>query len=259
MDYFTQPGGANRDEVTPLPARANSTSSRSPNPSSRRGSLHAFPSRPRAPTRPSTIRIRRLPSSHLTPQINVEDTDAGNASAQGEQVRRRRSSSEPQRPYLPTTPLNAIPVKDLTRQRTEGSHMPSVREEPHDPGLQVPLPRPQTPTTPGGRRRASTSVRAGLERIGSRLHPIPSLPVPEYESGVVDLLDVVGTCPSGLFRNIDAVLTSDRSRGFHFVNAHERSKLPLRPRLGKVSQSPAYLRTHPSPYLRIRSRNTTRR
>lgn len=72
--------------------------------------------------------------------------------------------------------------------------MQSVREETSEPGIQSPEPSTQIPTTPGRMRRASTSARSalGLETAGSKLRPTSSRPIREYETGVVDFLDVVG-------------------------------------------------------------------
>jgi hypothetical protein len=72
--------------------------------------------------------------------------------------------------------------------------MPSLREETPEPYSKPPQSSDQSGTTPGRMRRASTSARSalGLGRVESRLHPTLSHPVDEYESGVVDLLDVVG-------------------------------------------------------------------
>jgi hypothetical protein len=187
MDYFTQPGGRSRDEITPSLAEPSS----GPRTPSRRGSAQVRYNRPQTPLQPSSIRIRRLPSTPLIPQINVEDTNTGNAVVDAQQVGRQRSSSEPQQMNL-----SSLPPNDLTKQRTAASYMPSVKEETSASVLKSPQTPTQIAATPGRRRRASTSARSalGLERVGSRLRPTPSHPVREYESGVVDLLDVVGAC-----------------------------------------------------------------
>lgn len=72
--------------------------------------------------------------------------------------------------------------------------MPSLREETPNPYSKPPQSSDQSATTPGRMRRATTSARSalGLGRVESRLRPTLSHPVDEYESGVVDLLDVVG-------------------------------------------------------------------
>ena len=188
MDYFHQPGAQNRDEITPSPAAPNSSTSINPPTPPQQDTAQVPYVRPREPLRTSSVRIRRLPSTPLVPQINVEGADDG-TSRQGEEVGRRRSSSAPQRMHLSTAPLN-----DLARQRTEGSHMPSVKEETSPPHVSLPQPSNQRATTPGRMRKASTSARSalGLERVGSRMRSSLSPPFDEYEAGVVDLLDVVG-------------------------------------------------------------------
>jgi hypothetical protein len=196
MDYFTQPPSPNRDEITLLPALPTPNSSVPQQTGSRRSSALDPQGRPHTPLRPSSIRIRRLPSTPQVPQINVEDTDHAKLSGHGEQVGRRRSSSEPQRMHL-----SAGPPYELVRQRTgvshapSGSYMPAVREEVAEPqagSLQVPE---LHTSVPGRMRRASTSARSalGLERVGSKLHPSVTQSSSDYEDGVVDLLDVVGS------------------------------------------------------------------
>lgn len=191
MDGSTQPSSPDHDEITASPAAPTFTSFIGPSPSPR-GSAHGPLSRPNALARTSSIRIRRLPSTPLVPQINVEDADTGGAGGNGDQVGRQRSSSAPQPGLLSTT------LSDLARQRTGGSHMPSVREDASELVPASHVASKQSATMPDRMRRASTSARSflRLERgdSASRPTPTPNSSVHEYEPGVVDLLDVVGEC-----------------------------------------------------------------
>ena len=189
MDYFSQPKSRSRDEITPLPATPRSNSPLGlPTPSGQDSASHSH-IRPQTQLQPSSIRLRRLPPTPLVPQINVEYVSDTNARDHGEQVGRRRSSSEPQR----IRPLTGL-LNELERQRTSSSRMPSVREDIAESRVSTPRPSNQDATTPGRVRSASTSARSalGLKRVSSKRRSSLSHPHGEYESGVVDLLDVVG-------------------------------------------------------------------
>lgn len=190
MDYFTQPRAGNGDEINPSPGAPGSTSFTGAFTPVGRDNVSNDHSQPQTPRYPSSIRIRRLPSTPIVPQLNVEYTNDNNARGLGVQVGRRRSSSEPQRLHL-----SPIPHTDLTRQRTGGSYMPSVKEETSEPHPGIPRAETHTANKTERMRRVSTSARSalGLERVGSTLRPTPSHPTQEYESGVVDLLDVIGS------------------------------------------------------------------
>lgn len=190
MDYFTQPPASSRDEVPPPPTAPESTSSIGPANSSRPGSAHGAFGGPQSSLRPSSIRIRRLPSASLVPQINVQGPDDGIADGgKGEQAGRRRSSSAPQPMHLSTAPRI-----DLTRQRSADLHMPSVREEPSEPYKGSPHLSNPAARAFGAMRRLSTTARSAFvpQRLDGSTRPNASREVGEYESGVVDLLDVVG-------------------------------------------------------------------
>lgn len=190
MDYFSQPRPRSRDEITPLPATPRPNSSLGQPTPSGQDSASQSHIRPQAQLQPSSIRIRRLPTPTLVPQINVEDADDINARGDhGGKVGRRRSSSEPQR----SRPLTGLP-NELERQRTISPRMPAVREDIAESRISTPLPSNQDATTSGRVRRASASARSalGLRRVNTERIPSLSHPHSEYESGVVDLLDVVG-------------------------------------------------------------------
>jgi hypothetical protein len=190
MEDHLQPKAPSHDGISASPAAANSTFiGTSSNPG--RGTAHGPSSRPRVPLRLSTIHLRRLPSTPSVPQINLEDTNSGNAGGNGEQDGRRRSSSAPQ-PMAPSTG----PFRDMASQRTGDSHISSIREENLDAATRPTQLSVPTASSRGRRRRVSTSARSalGLESVSSRQRAVSSQPLREYEPGVVDLLDVLGGC-----------------------------------------------------------------
>ncbi|KAL9108188.1 MAG: hypothetical protein Q9227_007043 [Pyrenula ochraceoflavens] len=141
-------------------------------------------------SRPASVRIRRLPSSLNLAQQAARD--AGRKSP--DQESRRRSLSAPQDSEWRSPTLQT----DLTRQRTVTSTMPPVAEnaafdnpesgQPSEGGDQL-----QPPTNPrrGRFRRASN---AAMSMIGRPRTPGPSNEQTEgneYDSQVVDLLDVM--------------------------------------------------------------------
>lgn len=168
------------------PSRQRSNSRRSP----------VLPNRPVMQNRPSTIRIRRTPSTPAIPQADPVNYSYGRASPTGN---RRRSASEPQGPQmLPTIRTS----DDFSGPQVQ--YMPPVHEEPiHTiPEHEVPqqhseqLPEQLAPAAAntGRFRSASNATRRGLKRMSSRLST-PSQATQrdgEYESEVTDLLDVVG-------------------------------------------------------------------
>lgn len=177
---------------------------------------------------PSNIRIRRLPSSNFIPQSASQEhvqTPSGNDSAV---TGRRRSSSAP-RPFSYGVPN--LSAAELARQSTlDGSHMPPIREgQPASrsgsmhPGYTEPVETPLTQTpgidvedmamrTPGPERLGPTGTamhsagNAAQRSRGFSLHRFrsntsssmrpdtrggPANSQTEYESDVIDLLDLV--------------------------------------------------------------------
>jgi hypothetical protein len=166
------------------PSRQRSNSRRSP----------VIPGRPVMQNRPSTIRIRRTPSTPAIPQVEPVNYSYGRASPTGN---RRRSASEPQGPQGPQMLPTIRTSDDFSAPQVP--YMPPVQEEPthtipeHEVPQQPELLAPAAANT-GRLRSASNATRRGLKRMSSRLST-PSQATQrdgEYESEVTDLLDVVG-------------------------------------------------------------------
>lgn len=161
MDYLTQSSTSDGDDITPSLAGPHLIAPTRTITSSRRGRPQSPYDRDELPRRPSSIRIRRLPSTPLVPQISVESAHSGSPGGDGEQVGRRRSSSAPQ-PML----SSVAPLDNLARQRTGSSHMPPLKEE----SLEIASGSPQMSVpslaVPGRRQRAGSVARSilGLER-----------------------------------------------------------------------------------------------
>lgn len=142
---------------------------------------------PAHPRRPS-IRIQRWPS---TLSIHGQDSGSNNAvtnpESDADHGTRRRSSSEPQR-------LQAAVILDTSAPRqVRDTYMSPLAEEasnpePAAPQTLVPLAEPD-----GRLRRLSASARSafGLYRAATTGDTQPA-PADEYETQIVDLLDVVG-------------------------------------------------------------------
>jgi hypothetical protein len=176
-----------RDEITQLPGTARP-------PSASSGSFRQQPAvnPPPIQRRPPSIRIRRLPSTPVIPQINAPRGSDGGSNLESERTGRRRSSSAPMRPNLP--PLNP------TGQGTANERLPALTEETSAPQLNTNAPLVSAdghlapPAAPIGRLRSgSLRLRHIGSNLGARLAPAPTAPEDEYESEIVDMLDVVGT------------------------------------------------------------------
>lgn len=173
------------------PSRARSNSRRSPVPSSR----------PIMQSRPSTIRIRRMPSSPALPQEDAMN----NYGRVSPVANRQRTASEPQGPHM----LPTITGGDEFNA-PQAAYMPPVHEEAMHTILEHHIPQqhsdrlaPATADT-GRLRSASNATRRGLNRMSSRLSATPSQAMQrenEYESEVTDLLDVVGKISAFLKTN----------------------------------------------------------
>ena len=147
-------------------------------------------SRPQAVRTPS-IRIRRLPSTPSIPQL-PQTNESGNDGVQRSGSGRRRSGSAPQRLQEPVRPRT-----ELERQATIQEQLPPVTEEPSRGQTAAALqPEEQTPNTGGRLRSASNATRSIAGSIRRRRASL-STPEPleredEYDSRIVDMLDVVG-------------------------------------------------------------------
>jgi hypothetical protein len=176
-----------RDEITQLPATARPPSAGSSASHQPRSAV----STPQTPRRPPSIRIQRLPSTPAIPQLNGPGSSDDPSDHEGERTGRRRAASAPMRPNLPP---------NLIRQGTAtGTHLPSLTEESSAPQLHPNAPPPTIdghlapPAAPVGRMRSgSLRLRRIGSNLGARLGPPPALPADEYESEIVDMLDVVG-------------------------------------------------------------------
>ena len=147
---------------------------------------------PPRPLRHSNIGIQRLSSYTRLSQANAPNERL-------EQSGRRRSSSEPQRPQNV-----AVPGDGVSRHISASSPMPLVVEEPtytsRRPANNASSARSQAPAglappIPSGSR---SRVNSGSSRRRSwlqwdRPNAVPeNTPGQEYDSSVIDLLDVVG-------------------------------------------------------------------
>lgn len=149
-------------------------------------------STPDSSRRPS-IRIRRFPSyqsasqSNLASQTSTQDHAFTNADpgAEPETTGRRRSSSEPQRMFL--NPPEA------RSQRLSGrvslSHMPNITEGASQQNVSPPLNQQPVPAVDEKSLRRS---RGRLFRTSSNNAANVDQRQEEYDSGLVDVLDLVG-------------------------------------------------------------------
>ncbi|KAI9737132.1 MAG: hypothetical protein M1834_000724 [Cirrosporium novae-zelandiae] len=195
MDPIEHANDSNHHAITAHPSTSSLSSSPFPvTPTSQQNN----PLRPVRPTssrtRAPSIRIRRFPSAQSVENLITQSENARRNDDDG----RRRSSSEPQRPQWLTAP-----VAVLERPATRQLHMPSVAEETSNLGLAAPqdgtgsviqgLAPP--PRNPGRFRRASVAAGSALglyrDAATERRISVPVEPTYEYDSRIVDLLDVV--------------------------------------------------------------------
>lgn len=144
------------------------------------------PSRPNLVELQSSLGIRRLPSTPRATRAPGQSSENDVPDNDGGTTGRRRSLSAPQ-----WVQRSSMPRKDLRRQTTSGSYLSAVAEGELSAGLSPPQPLPLGTTTTRRFRSGSTSARStkALQRWSSKL----SAPAEdEYESEVVDLLDIVG-------------------------------------------------------------------
>ena len=201
-----------------LQSRATNTATTQPSPvpQDRNNNLLRPDQQLRPTLRPQTsrpsIRISRLPSAQNVPRTRPQpETTGPTASDSLQQAGRRRSSSDPQRTSWPRRNDDG-----LTRSATRTSYMEPVEEEssrtrathsealtpettaPTSSGLNVPAPDTMS-IPPGMFRRASLAVGSAMGFGGKRNSTATDGPAPptieqndEYESQLVDILDVVG-------------------------------------------------------------------
>lgn len=198
------------------PAGTGAPSGPSPRP------LRPIPSRD-SMRQPSSIRIRRLPSSQLggdsRPQSQRLEEDEGVESHDAAVAGRRRSSSAPQRYGSNQTPQQQFEENRLSRHMTAGEnpHMSTITEgQPMGPGPQreaVETPGYDTPSTnlatpaseaPAERLGSGAPVMAqaadaarenrGLKRFRTNTGPLrrDQAGRDEYQADVVGLLDLLG-------------------------------------------------------------------
>ena len=149
------------------------------------------PPRPSAPLRQSSsIRLRRLPSTSALPQTSTPKGNDAHPDETEEQSGRRRSTSAPQRVQgLERSRAGSI------RQAPPTSYMTPLAEEVNDLGSAIPGPSQRPVVADGVLRRVSTAARSALRpRRGEATLATQTAPQYEYESGIVDMLDVVGMC-----------------------------------------------------------------
>jgi hypothetical protein len=137
----------------------------------------------------SSIRIRRVPSTPLIHQPSVRFQEPEPV-REDEPDGRRRSTSEPQRPAW-------IGASNTGRGRlaSTASHMPNLPEESLGPNRADKQAQPTLHAPPQGRLRRATVAAGsavGLRRASNTPTDGGESHSNEYESNLVDLLDVVG-------------------------------------------------------------------
>lgn len=173
--------------------------------------------------RQPSIRLRRLGSASTLASTNTTVTTdfAQRPPADTSTTNRRRSSSEPQRPAWVTSAYsnndnnNSLSVPRNLPRPISG-HLPRLEEETGRPSTTIPPDfdvEQLTPGAEGGRpglfKRASVAALAPFRRQQQHVHYDDNTNTPrrrprrdtsanEYESGLVDILDVVGSLPSDL-------------------------------------------------------------
>lgn len=139
-----------------------------------------------APTpvvRARPISIRRLPSGNL--RAGYEDGASSSQPPSRAASGRGRSTSAPQSQYL------AVPgANNLTRQSTRQSILPTVAENVQSRGtVDRDTMNENVTGVPGRRRSVSNAAQSIISRFSNQSRERQE---PEYESEVVDLLDVLG-------------------------------------------------------------------
>ncbi|OCT45737.1 integral membrane protein [Cladophialophora carrionii] len=173
----TQP--TNQTPASIVSAPDNSVTTTSAGPATTRTTLLT----PSQANRTRPISIRRLPSTNL--RAGCEENGSSlppSRSASG----RGRSTSAPQPPHLTVPGSN-----NLTRQSTRQSMLPTVAENPQAAGDAIVDRETMNENVTGGvsrRRSVSNTARSIMSRFSDTSRERQG---PEYESEVVDLLDVL--------------------------------------------------------------------
>jgi len=169
------------------------------------------------------LNVRRTPSaiSIVRPQNRDDRVDSSSGSTE-----RLHSNSAPPRSGL-TVPG---PSAQLSRQQTRNSTLEPVQEDARKSSNTTentaegpPLARSGTLTK--RLRRASDASRSVISNISSEGPQERAAPTHEYETEVVDLLDVLGMCPTR--KRQETTLTSYRSGSIYINHPHKCPKLPF--------------------------------
>ena len=279
MDYFNyarrRNGPVSQDRLdAPLPPTGETPGPQTPGPQTPGGRQPGGPPSLESLRQPSSIRIRRLPSGFNTPRPGSQQADQTSSQRDLGLTGRRRSQSDPHRYGANLAP----PALDISRQRTH--EMPTLTEETpgarHAPSESTQdwyeaqeTPRPQTPaiemddgspaerviTGASNMQDAGNAARAnrGLQRFrtGGSAMPRDAPAADEYNSDVVDLLDLVGMPwqPTKHFLHHHRLICS-RSGGTHTGHSDKCSKLSLRSRSRRPYQSKANLQSHSTTFIR---------
>jgi hypothetical protein len=202
MDNSEHPNNSSRDgNSVPLVSIQPPTSPTAvpPSPSQQSSTRNRVGPPPNLQRQPS-IRIRRLPSSQGLGRVNTQSSTDGYVEPTG----RRRSNSAPQgsrSQYLqPPRPRQAPETHNMAPLIEEDSRPDRTPPPQHLAPDYLAVPAASTgPTTRVGRMRSASNA-AARSALGSLQRMRTSSPVPteqelrdmEYESEIVDLLDVVG-------------------------------------------------------------------
>ena len=136
-----------------------------------------------------SLRIRRLPSTPSVPQLRLQGDVNRPTDENVESASRRRSNSAPQRPQLSAYPPNDL---DIRRQMTASSYLPALQEETsgHEMPQLLAVPSNQQP---GRMRRASAVAWSMLTGQNTNNDTNAQAgPSQEYDSRIIDMLDVIG-------------------------------------------------------------------
>lgn len=217
--------------------------------------------------RQPSIRLRRLGSaSTLGSQHTTATTDFAQKPS-ADTSGRRRSSSEPQRPPWATASSPSTNSLSVPRgaARPTAAHMPRLDEETGRPSTTVPpdvdieqlaaagdSSRLQEPARPGLWKRASVAALQPFRRQPQhendtpentpRRRPRRGTWANEYDSDLVDILDVVGSfIPNPHTHVTFQGSRSRRSRGGYPCNPYQRPKLSVHSRSGPAAESSSNL------------------
>ena len=219
-----EPPASRTTTRSPAPITTTRTATRSPRPSAvnpiTTPTTTSNFSRPTVPNRPSTIRLRRLPSSAAIAQNNLQAPNDNRPLSAGSGSGRRRSTSAPQRFTSTGRPQTYSPtpatVSQLPQQLEDIAEAPTLTSAGHvaDTGNEafpsldgnepatglapVPTAEPNVGRSVSGRLRSgSNALRNRLSLTSSATaRPLSEQEIAnaEYDARIVDMLDVVGEC-----------------------------------------------------------------